>query len=420
MTLSELTNTVNTCVGVIFMVLYAYQLFYVIVPLLIKSRPHREEKLHRYAVLISARNETAVIGQLLDSINSQTYPKEYVTTFVVADNCTDETAKIAAEHGAVVYERFNKTLVGKGYALDYLTERITEDYGEDCFDGYFVFDADNLLDKNYITEMNRTFSDGYNITTSYRNSKNYGDNWISAGYALWFLREAMYLNRPRMLLGTSCAVSGTGFLFSREILKKCGGWKFFLLTEDIEFTVFNIISGEKIGFCEKAVLYDEQPVTFVQSWRQRLRWARGFLQVFGKYGGRLIKGIFSFKGFSFYDMTMTILPAFILMVFSTFFKIAVSAYSALVLGDLLIAASSLRSVIIGGYLIMFLFGAITTATEWKQIHTSAAKKILYLFTFPIFMFTYMPISIHALFTKVEWKPIEHNVSISIDQIESGN
>ena len=416
MSLGELTNTVNSCVAVVFMVLYAYQLFYMIVPLLIKSRPHGEENLHRYAVLISARNEAAVIGQLLESINSQTYPREYVTAFVVADNCTDDTARIAAEHGAVIYERFNKTLVGKGYALDYLTERIAEDYGEDFFDGFFVFDADNLLDRNYITEMNRTFSDGYSITTSYRNSKNYGDNWISAGYALWFLREAMYLNRPRMLLGTSCAVSGTGFLFSREILKKCGGWKFFLLTEDIEFTVFNIIGGEKIGFCEKAVLYDEQPVTFAHSWRQRLRWARGFLQVFGKYGAKLLNGIFSFKGFSFYDMTMTIIPAFILMVFSTVFNIAVSVYGALVSGDPLIVVSSLWHVITGGYLIMFVFGAVTTVTEWKQIHTSAVKKIFYLFTFPVFMFTYMPISLQALFTKVEWKPIEHKVSISIDEI----
>lgn len=114
--------------------------------------------------------------------------------------------------------------------------------------------------------MNETFSDGYRIITSYRNSKNYGDNWISAGYALWFLREAKYLNNARYLLGTSCAVSGTGFMFSREILKSCGGWPFHLLVEDIEFTIHNIVSGEKVGYCPRAVLYDEQPTKFSQSW----------------------------------------------------------------------------------------------------------------------------------------------------------
>ena len=183
---SELISTVNYYIAVVFVLCYSYQLFYVLVPIFKKAKPHKEVKLHRYAVLISARNEEAVIGHLIDSIKSQTYPSELVTTFVVADNCTDSTAKIAADAGAVVYERFNKNQVGKGYALDFLTERINEDYGEEFFDGFFVFDADNLLDKHYIEEMNKTFSDGYNITTSYRNSKNYGDNWISAGYALWF------------------------------------------------------------------------------------------------------------------------------------------------------------------------------------------------------------------------------------------
>ena len=65
--------------------------------------------------------------------------------------------------------------------------------------------------------------------------------------SLWFLREAKYLNNPRSLLGTSCAISGTGFLIHRDILNKQKGWKHFLLTEDIEFSVDNVLQGEKIG-----------------------------------------------------------------------------------------------------------------------------------------------------------------------------
>ena len=91
---------------------------------------------------------------------------------------------------------------------------------------YFVFDADNVLDRNYIFEMNKTFSNGYDIITSYRNSKNYGDNWITAGYALWFLWESEFLNRGRMLLGNSCAVSGTGFYLAVELLKNMGAGNF--------------------------------------------------------------------------------------------------------------------------------------------------------------------------------------------------
>ena len=262
--------------------------------------------------------------------------------------------------------------------------------------------------------MNKTFCDGYNIITSYRNSKNYGDNWISAGYSLWFLRESRYLNHARMLLGNSCAVSGTGFFFSNEILKKCGGWPFHLLTEDIEFSVHNIINGEKIGFCPNAVLYDEQPVSFRQSWHQRMRWAKGYLQVFEKYGKKLFRGIL--KGdFSCFDMTMNIMPAVVISVCSLLIN-STAAFFVLLSGKSIVPIlSSVGESLFSMYLTLFFIGAVTVISEWKRIHIPAAKKIFYTFTFPLFMFTYIPISIAALFKKVEWKPIRHSVSIGIDE-----
>lgn len=105
--------------------------------------------------------------------------------------------------------------------------------------------------------MNKTFGLGFEAITSYRNSKNYGTNWISAGYSLWFLREAKYLNNARLELNTSCAISGTGFLLSRKLVEENGGWKHHLLTEDVEFSVDSVIQGKKIGYCSTAMLYDE-------------------------------------------------------------------------------------------------------------------------------------------------------------------
>ena len=288
-----------------------------LVGLLKTPKTYEETKKYKYGVLISARNESAVIAQLIQSIKQQNYPKKLITVFVVADNCTDHTAEIARQAGAVVYERFNKEQVGKGYALDWLLKNIAKDYGEDAFDGYFVFDADNILDENYVAEMNKVFGSGYRVITSYRNSKNYGDNWISAGYALWFLREAKYINNARMMLGTSCAVSGTGFLVSREVFEKNGGWKHHLLTEDIEFSTDCIVQGERIGYCNSAIIYDEQPTTFKASWNQRLRWSKGFYQVFFNYGGKLCKNIFKKHSFAAYDMFMTIAPG-VLLTLATF------------------------------------------------------------------------------------------------------
>ena len=411
----ETLKTINFVIAVIFFVCYTYQFLYIPVPWLRKARPHSPAKDNRYAVLICARNEQRVIGDLIASLRGQTYSQGLLSIFVLADNCTDDTAMVARVAGANVYERFNQVQVGKGYALQELLEHLEQDYPQG-FDGYFVFDADNILAPNYVEAMNRTFSDGHDIVTSFRNSKNYGDNWISAGYALWFLRESRYLNHARFLLGTSCAVSGTGFLFSDGVLEACGGWNFFLLTEDIEFTIDNVVRGEKVGYAAGAVLYDEQPTSFAQSWRQRMRWSKGYLQVFRKYASELFSGI-ARGSFSCYDMTMNIMPAAVLTGVSVVVNIGAAIANATSGGSMAVLAVSVLQTLMSLYLTLFVLGAITTVTEWKNIRCAAWKKVLYAFTFPLFMLTYVPICIVSLFTKVEWKPICHTRVMTLEQIE---
>lgn len=408
----------NFIISIVFIVCYSYQFLYILIPYVMKDKPMKPAVGHRYAVLISARNEQAVIAKLIESIRRQSYDLGLVTTFVVADNCTDDTARVAAEAGAIVFERFDSVRVGKGYALNYLLRRIDELFPERPFDGYFVFDADNVLEENYIEEMNKVFSNGSEIVTSYRNSKNFGDNWISAGYALWFLRESKYLNGARMKLGTSCAVSGTGFLFSQKVLEECGGWNFFLLTEDIEFTVFNVIRGRKIGYCRSAMLYDEQPTRFTQSWRQRLRWARGYLQVFGKHGGGLLSGI-AHGSFSCFDMTMNIMPAAVLSFLGVFINGAAAVFGLATEQDISVVGESLLSMLGNSYLTLIIIGGVTTVSEWKRIYAPNWKKLVFTLTFPFFMFTYIPISFAALFARrVTWKPIAHTRSASLAEIRA--
>ncbi len=406
----------NFIISVAFTLCYFYQFVYVLVGLFKKKCAPVSSANHRFAVVISARNEGGVIGNLIASIKNQTYPSELIDIFVVADNCTDNTAEIAHNLGAFVYERFNTTKVGKGYALDWLFKIIDKEHADKKYDAYIIFDADNVIMPNFIEEMNNTFDSGYKVITSYRNSKNYSENWITAGYSLWFLREAKFLNNARMSLGTSCAISGTGFLVSTDIIRKNGGWIHHLLTEDIEFTTDCIVNGEKIGYCEKAVLYDEQPTAFYQSYIQRLRWSKGFYQVFGKYSKQLFKGIF--KGnFSCYDMLMTLMPAMLLTLSSTVINLI--AVPVALLGQSIYLPMLLKTLFqtfLSFYMVFYALGAITTITEWKQIHCKPIKKILYTFTFPLFMFTYVPISIIALFKRVKWEPIKHSVSVTISDI----
>ena len=408
----------NAVISILFTLCYAYQFFYLFVGLLKGEQMFKAVREHKFAAVISARNERDVIGQLISSIKSQNYPKDKLDVFVIADNCTDDTAQVARGAGAIVYERFNKVQVGKGYALDWLFKIIDRDHKDAGYEGYMIFDADNILDVNYVSEMNKVFDNGYDILTSYRNSKNFDSNWISAAYSLWFLREARYLNNSRMQLGTSCAISGTGFLVGANVIEGNGGWIHHLLTEDIEFTCDSVSKGMKIGYASKAVLYDEQPTKFSQSYTQRLRWAKGFYQVFANYGGKLLKGVL--KGsFSCLDMFMTVMPAMLLTLLSVLINVvAIPVAIATDAPETAILVQALIQTLVNFYGLFFILGLLTAITEWDQIHCVWYKKVLYLFTFPVFMLSYVPIAIIALFKKVEWKPIKHSVVRTLDEVRS--
>ena len=411
-------ETINFIIMCLFFACYVYQFVYIPIAWLPRKKETLHAPMHRFAVLIAARNEEAVIGKLIDSIKAQSYPGRLVKIFVAADNCTDATAEIAHSRGAEVYERYDTTRRGKGYALDFLLREIKL-RGHGRFDGYIVLDADNVLDRDFILHMNETFSDGHDIVTCYRSSKNYGDNWISAGYALWFLRESRYLNGARARLGSSCGVSGTGFLFSQAVLDaQGGGWPFHLLTEDIEFTIDNVTRGMKVGYCPDAVVYDEQPISFRQSWAQRLRWSRGYLQVFRKYGRALVSGIFR-GSFSCYDMAMSIMPAAVLTGLSIVVNIGAALVNVLYYHEWGVLGVSALQTLVNLYLTLFIIGAITTVTERKSIHCETAKKIFYVFTFPLFMLSYVPIVIQSLFVTPEWTHIDHTRTLDVQQICAG-
>ena len=245
---------------------------------------------HKYAIMIPARNEESVIGNLIDSIRKQDYPSELITIFVVANNCTDNTAKVARDKGAICYERFNEVDNTKGYALQFLVEHIEKDYGTQSFDGYFVFDSDNLLREDYISRMNDAFDSGQKLITSYRAAKNFDENWIASTYALHWIRSVRIRHRARSFLHLATNIQGTGFLFASEIIKD--GWKYTSLTEDRALTADCVIQGYEISYNNDAVFYDEQPVSLRIAFRQRLRWSKGHLLAFVESGPSLFKNIF--------------------------------------------------------------------------------------------------------------------------------
>lgn len=385
-----------------------YQVLYFLVGFISKPQtfPDAPEDKH-YAILISARDEAQVIGNLIGSLKKQTYPMDLVDIWVVADNCTDDTADVCRSLGCHVLERFNKQEVGKGYALKFLLNHIRDNGFSDIYDAYFIFDADNLLDPHYIEEMNKAFQQGNDAVTSYRNSTNLSENWVSAGSALWFIFQSRLLNSGRSILGNNGWIGGTGFMFSKKIMERNAGWKFHLLTEDVEFTMDCILSGDHIGYCSTAVFYDEQPVSFKQSWQQRVRWSKGFLQVFRYYGLSMIRWAIRERDLSAMDMTLTICPFMVLSVIRFGLGAIYAALGYVSWHSQLANFSTYWVSLVGAIVGFILLAAFICILERKKINATNKELVAYCLSFPWFMLSYVPISFVAMFSKSRWQPIAH-------------
>lgn len=413
----------NNLVGALFTLAYLYQVFYTIwVMIRGEVKLPVAKRSHSYAFVIAAHNEESVIGNLVRSIKAQRYDG-LIDCYVVADACTDRTAEVAREAGAIVWERNDLARRGKSWVLDFAFDRILNQ--QECpYEGFFVMDADNVISPDYVEIMNKAFDQGFLVCTSYRNSKNFDSSWVSAGYSLWFMRESRYLNNARMLLGTSCAISGSGWLVSASIIRGMHGWMFHTLTEDLQFTAFCASHNIRIGYAP-AEFFDEQPTDFKTSWTQRMRWSRGGYQVFFSYWRDLVRGIFKGHFFASYDMLMTMSPAMFLTIISVFVNLAYLIIGTASRGfiatqsELGACVGSIVTTLVSSYGMFFLMGLVTTISERRHIHARSRWRVIAnVFTFPIFELSYIPINVVALFKKVDWVPVKHDIAVNFDEVVS--
>ena len=395
---------VNLILGVIFVLCYGYQLAYIFVAYLKKDKPLPPPKDNRIAVLICARNEERVISRLIETLKNQTYDSSLYEIFLAADNCIDNTAKVARDCGIVVYERFNQQERGKGYALNFLIHKIWEDYGEATFDGFVVFDADNYAAPTFIEEINKVFSGGYDVVTAYRSSPNYAENWLTGGMGMYFLRDATIMNRARAKLGCNTCVTGTGFLFSNRLARENDGWPFHTLTEDGEFTMDNACKGVPTSYAHNAIFYDEQPETDKDSWNQRVRWCKGGLQIFKLYLAKLVRGIFSSRFLSFFDMANFLFCAYFTAVTATVANLVAVPVALISGADPLQMLVMFLAMVGFVYVALSSFSITITVSDWDRISGKPWKKVLYALTFPAFIFSFALPAFAAIFKKkVEWK-----------------
>lgn len=375
---------------------------------------------HKFAILIPARNESAVIEQLLLSISEQNYNHDLIETYVIVEKEDDPTCEIAKRYkNTNIFIRKHLENKGKGYALDEVIKDIFEKGKE--YDAFIICDADNVLDKNFVYEMNKTYDAGYKLCLGYRNSKNWNGGWVASCSALTFSMINTFHNKSRARFNRNVMVSGTGFYIAYDILKQMGGWNFYTLTEDYEISLFSTLNNVKSTYNEYAEFYDEQPTSLKASWNQRLRWVKGYGQVNKQYQKKLLKSaVFDKKNrWSKVEYAMSVLPVMILLA-----STIVYAVFTLVLG---IVGSCLHEaiewqvwrafgIVIGViYLFYFFYAMVMLLVERKHINITFKNALVCCLMSVFYWAMYIPLYITALFKKeVEWKPIVHSVHMSQD------
>ncbi len=373
----------------------------------IKDKPLKVKKDHRFMAIIPAHNEEAVVKSLIDSLKAQNYNKDLYDIYVIADNCTDNTAQIARDAGAIVYERFNPSKKTKGYALDwFLQQKIKEDAP---YDAFFVFDADNIVDPNFIKNMNKHLCQGEDVVQGYRDIKNPTDNWITAGYALFYWTMHRFYHLARYNIGLSPLLNGTGFMVRFDVVKP-QGWDTKTLTEDIEFSLKRIIKGKKLGWATDAIVYDEQPTGFKQSWSQRSRWTVGHIQCIKEYTKDLAEAAKKNKSMVNVDGLLYIagsIPMFVITIVLLLTNFLMYA------GDGMTQLELIENIM--RYLVpTFIFPIVTAAIAMFLDKRPIKPMLKGLACYPLFMGSWLLINFKCLFKReTTWEKINHVRNIKI-------
>ena len=249
--------------------------------------PKEKNNKGKFAILIPARDESRVIEELLNSILNQTRKIDSDDVYVIVEEESDKTVELVKNKNMNIVFRHDLSKKRKGYALDDAIKEILEQ--KKHYDAYFIFDADNVLDKDYIKNMEEAYEDGYDIGIGYRNTKNGNDSVIAAASSLTFSMINTLGNEHKTKCNNTLTISGTGFYIKGDIVEKLSGYPFNSLTEDYELTLYATLNDLTTTYVKNAIFFDEQPVKYNITINQRTRWIKGFFEARKKYIPLLLK-----------------------------------------------------------------------------------------------------------------------------------
>ncbi len=404
------------CVSVI---LLLYKIFFHIYGLFPAKKFKDTDVKHKFAILVPARNESFVIDSLLRSFDRCDYPKELFDLYVIVESEADPTVEICKKYSNVItFVRPNLDIKTKGGALDQCIKHIVNDgiAEKKGYEAYFVFDADNVIAPNFLTEMNKSFDEGYEFCLGYRNSKNWNDGWIASCSALTFSMINTFQNKCRARFTQNILVSGTGFYMSARIINNLAGWPFYTLAEDVEISNYAVMNNIKATYNEFAEFFDEQPTTLKTSWNQRLRWVKGYAQVHKKYDKKMFKSaLFSKENrICKFEFSINIIPVLVPIASTFIYIIFMLVLGFVGLGMHVPAWQYCSAFIYFGiaslclYAFFFFYAMALLLAERKHINITFKNAVITCFMNPFFLAIYIPIFISLLFKKeVTWTQINH-------------
>lgn len=373
----------------------------------------REEKVltaeKSFAVIVAAHNESAVIGPLIENLKALEYPDELYDIFVIADNCTDDTAGIAKRAGAIVCERTSATERGKGFALEWMFRRLFTLERE--YDAVAVFDADNLVHPRFLLEMNNRLIKGDKLIQGYLDAKNPYDTWVSGTFAIafWVIDHVWHLAKTN--IGLSSVLGGTGMCITTDVLRR-HGWGATCLTEDMEFTMKSLVEGIKTTWAHDAIVYDEKPLTFKQSWDQRKRWAQGQFDVAHRFIPKMLKAGIERRDIRILDGCLHLLQPHFLLISTLFFIVSYIqlAFPPFYTNIYSFMPSQMMTAIMLTQYILPVIILLKIHVKWKAW--------LYLILYPVFVYSWIPIAFVGFLHRNEhdWSHTKHTRALSYEEL----
>ena len=428
--LYRVLSIINYAILIVIAVPLLVQICYVLFCFVKKKTFPKSEVKGRIAYLIPAHNEASVIADTVKNVlEGQDYPRDKFDVFVVAHNCTDDTAALAREAGAIVLvlddpdPSHRLALYPLRHGIDHILS-ITDN----PYDLVVHLDADNHINAEFSSLMNDAYQSGVDFARPYEGAINATQNFFTKACTMFYVFESRYGSRVRERLGLGAHVNGSGATMSVRMLKATGGYDSQTISDDAEYYFNRLLDGYKAHFVEDAVVSEDMPSSLSDTYKRNKRIGSGSVALLKPKLSKLMKKFFTTGDLSCLEVCMsysflffTVLLCiwfplyyiyhFVYLYFAAYGGLAVELYS-----QAWYASSLWNTLIVGGSILIGLFvffgylqALFLVITDYKKIGAKNRRELAgAVLWFPFFLIVYSITICIGTMSKPKWGSAKRN------------